>query len=459
MLIARPDRLFDRIFLHFLDLPFLHELFAGKTISKAARNECRLATRFAIMAADEVYVPSGSLESAVGRGILLRGFQPLFDAGIIRQLGNAPSFEAYREKSLAKYPPGSPQFDWYSRGRASSLPPFVSRNRSATLDVATAWREILDGAGLGRIVTNDSLDLPNDFENKWATIPEILGERALIVEHIAPLLQKSGLSPALRSRIIVLLTTAYFESFTRELNAGIITDLVYLKTSYQVPSHGPNLPYRALREQCERAGILPSIINADAAQLRAFRRDDIWLSALGNAVASRVVAEELIRISTSNEGTKKDEDKPHQAETKLFEAFQRLLLGSSKKIIYIEGDLVMRDKVMRDKIDVKQGIGIGGDANVHHFTQMWNESSNKIDLAQLAEQLLTLRRALKKKATTAEHDASIGAIAAAELAVRNGDGSTALQHLAGAGRWTLDVATKIGTTLASELIKKALGLP
>jgi hypothetical protein len=114
--------------------------------------------------------------------------------------------------------------------------------------------------------------------------------------------------------------------------------------------------------------------------------------------------------------------------------------------------------VMRDKVQVGKGIGVAGDARVHDFNQIWNELSKETDLPQLAEQLATLRAAMKKKAVTAEEDSAVGVVANAETAARQNDGKTAMEHMSKVGKWTLDVATKIGVPIAVAAIKKSMGL-
>ncbi len=52
----------------------------------------------------------------------------------------------------------------------------------------------------------------------------------------------------------------------------------------------------------------------------------------------------------------------------------------------------------------------------------------------------------------------IGAVASAQAAAQEGDGPTALSHLKTAGKWGLDVATRIGVNVASPAIKSATEL-
>lgn len=117
---------------------------------------------------------------------------------------------------------------------------------------------------------------------------------------------------------------------------------------------------------------------------------------------------------------------------------------------------------MRDKIEIHGGrIGaVGSNHHVHDisFNEVWNEKIKGINLDELAKELEILRLELKKEAKEPEHDISIGNIAAAENFARNGDGPKTVEYLQKAGKWTLKAAEKIGAPLATEALKKLLGL-
>ena len=53
---------------------------------------------------------------------------------------------------------------------------------------------------------------------------------------------------------------------------------------------------------------------------------------------------------------------------------------------------------------------------------------------------------------------AIGNVAMAEKAAKEGDGPKALEYLKAAGKWALDTATKIGSSVASAAITKAIGV-
>jgi len=115
---------------------------------------------------------------------------------------------------------------------------------------------------------------------------------------------------------------------------------------------------------------------------------------------------------------------------------------------------------MRDKYSAGQAGALGPGAHAHHltFVQIWDQVASEIDLQSLATELSQLRAGLKEQATEPDHDIAIGSVALAEKAAQEGDGAKALEYLAKGGRWAVDVATKIGTTMAASAIKSSLGI-
>jgi hypothetical protein len=106
-----------------------------------------------------------------------------------------------------------------------------------------------------------------------------------------------------------------------------------------------------------------------------------------------------------------------------------------------------------------QNIGFGRDARVYdNVFNQWQASAADANLDDLAKELATLRAELKKRATTPEHDAAIGALADAETAAKKGEGATVFQYLSKAGKWALDIAGTIAVPIAIEALKKAVGL-
>lgn len=91
--------------------------------------------------------------------------------------------------------------------------------------------------------------------------------------------------------------------------------------------------------------------------------------------------------------------------------------------------------------------------------QQWQQASLHIDLLGLAAELPQLREALLIRATEPEHYEAIGAVRSAEIEAQKDDGPKTLQYLAKASQWVVDVGKEIGTKVAVDAIKKAIGVP
>lgn len=122
--------------------------------------------------------------------------------------------------------------------------------------------------------------------------------------------------------------------------------------------------------------------------------------------------------------------------------------------------IVIEELIMRDKYEAKNVGAMGPGASVDKVTfyELWGEHKNDLDLGALVQDLDTLREAMKNEATDPNHDLAIAEIVQARSAAEEGDGPTALQRLASAGKWAFEVATKIGTTVAAAALKTSLGI-
>jgi hypothetical protein len=115
--------------------------------------------------------------------------------------------------------------------------------------------------------------------------------------------------------------------------------------------------------------------------------------------------------------------------------------------------------VMGDQYTAGQAGAMGPHSKASNmsFQQIWQQSQGDIDLVALTGELATLRKAMRKEAEEPSHDKSVAEIGLAEEAAQKADGPSVLKHLKGAGKWALEIASKIGVNLATEAIKKSLG--
>lgn len=118
-------------------------------------------------------------------------------------------------------------------------------------------------------------------------------------------------------------------------------------------------------------------------------------------------------------------------------------------------------EIVLQKYEVNAGqVGAVGDnatAENSSFIQS-GAAGQSVEISKLFEELVLLRKAMKDAATEPEHDLAVAEVAKAELAAREGDRTKAAQHLKGAGKWALGLATAIGASLVSSVLKGELGL-
>jgi len=126
--------------------------------------------------------------------------------------------------------------------------------------------------------------------------------------------------------------------------------------------------------------------------------------------------------------------------------------------LYAEANVV-KETVMGDNYQVSGQAGaVGREARAENNTFNQIQTSTGSDLSALAQELQTLRTAMRDQAKTAEEDIAVAEVAQAAVAADQGADDTARSHLARAGEWALTIATSIGTTVAAGAIKSALGL-
>ncbi len=281
---------FRRIFLHFFDLHFL-ELKGVPDESRAAlreiRNECRLATRFAIICADEVVLPAASFFESELCYEIINELRSIYHLGMVRLIGGGSNVSDYIEDKLTQYSRTSVQYKRYVafKKKGHPHPPFFSRESSATQDIAQGWMHLLRSDGLGRLVDGSQMQLPNGFENRWAKVPDMLEGRAFIVEHVEPLLLNMSNQSTIHDRLHGVINEEYFSSFTRELCAGVVADLVFLAAPHAVPSYDNDLPYRDLLEGSRRRGLLDSISRGSPLDLLRHKATTVWNETVAVACA------------------------------------------------------------------------------------------------------------------------------------------------------------------------------
>jgi hypothetical protein len=114
------------------------------------------------------------------------------------------------------------------------------------------------------------------------------------------------------------------------------------------------------------------------------------------------------------------------------------------------GDFIMGDK---NQYSAKQVIGAQGQysqgtVNINNFQQIWNDNKEEIDLVKLADELELLKAEMVKEAKSGEEFEALTNVAHAQEAAQKGDGGKTFEYLSKAGKWTFNVAEKIGVGVA-----------
>lgn len=279
--------MFTSLFLHFFDTHFLEEVGGRSATAPYIERELSLATRLAIVAADEVLVPAASYFERPECRRVIEEFEPVFDAGVIYLVGGGSSTEEYLESKLEQYRPGTEQRHAYEAAARASLhhPPYRSRQRSTTEDIAVFWQDTLEMPDFPAAIFGKQLQLPTDLEVAWATVPERLGRDAFIVEYVQPLIFGRDLNVVARNRLHGVINQGYFASYARELSAGLVTDLVYLASRHALTSGGRDLPFKAFRERLRAQRVLDEVIGATPVRLLELRQDPRVTAAIASAVS------------------------------------------------------------------------------------------------------------------------------------------------------------------------------
>ncbi len=115
---------------------------------------------------------------------------------------------------------------------------------------------------------------------------------------------------------------------------------------------------------------------------------------------------------------------------------------------------------MRDIYQAGQAGAMGPRAQAENinFVQILRSAIGDSNLADLANDLERLRTAMLSESKNADQDEAVADVAEAEAAAKMGDAKGVFAFLKRAGKWAMDVATKIGTTVAAKAIEKSMGL-
>lgn len=135
--------------------------------------------------------------------------------------------------------------------------------------------------------------------------------------------------------------------------------------------------------------------------------------------------------------------------------------GSKSTIVQIIKNYEHQEiSVSGDNYEVGQAGAVGPAAHAHDNTFVQHNLTlpSDIDLPALVLQLERVRKAMHEEVDTPEQYLEIAEIGLAEKAAQANDGSKVMAHLAKAGKWALEIATKIGSDLVVALLTQAGGV-
>lgn len=281
-----------RLFLHFFDPHFLDQVARGRNAVFIA-GEARRATRLAVLAARTVFVPAASYIESDLCAETVNEYRGLFDTGQITLVGGEANLVDFAVSKLLQYEAGGERYRRYESVLWSSTdtPPFRSRRRSATSDITAAWRRRL--ADLSVIVDDLTHDLRSlaELEKRWESVPESLGGLAFTPEYVANALFEPA--PAIGPELIIArragsaVNSAYFESYTAELNAGIVTELTYLNSPDAGSETSLDLPYGTLLRALESRGVVDLVFGVRPERLVELRSNPDVVAAIVTTVQAR----------------------------------------------------------------------------------------------------------------------------------------------------------------------------
>ena len=131
--------------------------------------------------------------------------------------------------------------------------------------------------------------------------------------------------------------------------------------------------------------------------------------------------------------------------------FAESIVNINNLSIQAPGAQIMGDKY----INSGQAVNMGPNASISNVTQ---NQITQADSLKLTSELQTLLDYLKQRAKSPEEQIAVEQLESAQKAVSQNESPRAMVYLKNAGTWALDAAKELALPIASEMIKKALGM-
>lgn len=240
--------------------------------------EAKLGLRLCIALYDRVLLPASTyFESPLAREIL--DLHPLSCAvGRVQLTASEPTLADHRESKVDQYGDSSPLdlgSAYSTRSPRSTEVGYVRKEGTSRQDIEVNWNNTLIRA-LDDVEYRSAVglsDLSDPLVASWVDLPYALGERAFIPGHVYQLIERqtsAAVPIGLRFPIYRLIERAYIASYMNAHHAGLLEDLVFLRTPFDLPPSWRSVNYQVLVRSAMLAGVLePLALGSEQLLLRS----------------------------------------------------------------------------------------------------------------------------------------------------------------------------------------------
>lgn len=266
-----------RIYIHFLDIYHYLRASTGTKVSfRRLVAEGRLAFRLAFLFADELLIPASSFfESPLAKRILSE-HDDLIRMGFVALTAGDASLDEHQDSKRKQYGVFSPPYlrRAYDRRIRTAVPPYVCTAGSSVGAISKEWIDFLEGGRLRENIERSvwiGAKSPQSIEAAWRRVPgELLG-RAFVPDHARDILARMGIADPPMPLLELSIEAPYVSAYANRLRAGLVVDLVYLKSPFLTTSLLWPLSYRRMAVALATLGLLPLVRDADTQLLLAIR--------------------------------------------------------------------------------------------------------------------------------------------------------------------------------------------
>lgn len=266
------------IYLHFLDLyTYARATQEGRASDEVLVVEARRAFRLAALIADRLFLPASSYFEGKLAQLVLGDHVELSQMGVLWLSASQESLEAHREGKLPQYSRASPSdlFEAYTKPTDVTPPPYMQKVGSSRDQISQRWAHVLEGDELPSLLKNECEPTKVDaVERAWARVPGMLEHRAFVPAHVRQLLARQRVDISVRT-LSGVIEPAYVAGYAKSLQAGIVGELVYLDSPFDLPAQEV-MRYRPTLRAFSYLDLLPLLDGASVHELLRFKGSSEW---------------------------------------------------------------------------------------------------------------------------------------------------------------------------------------